>query len=230
MPLTEDQKAAVATLATADADAVAEALKNDANPIYNRVFRAGVSTGKESADAKTATLQEQYDAEKARAEKAEAELREAQAKTPDVEKLNRDWQAKLDATKAEAEAERAARKQEREARKIADLRAHLTGVDPEYARWKAGEHGARLRTKDDGTVELLEAGSEVPVQIPQGKTPFEVLAEEIIKATPAGLRVSNVDTGGGARGGGGSGGGNPYDEIRKKAEERQKQRAGNSAA
>lgn len=204
MSLTEEQKAAVALIASAPAEAVAEALKNEANPIYNRIFGAGVTTGK-------GQLKNQMDAQAAEltvakqdVERLTGELAEAREAKPDLDKIHQEWQAKLDAAKAETEAERKAREQEREARKMSDLRAHLTGLDPEYARWKATEYAGRLRTKEDGTIELLERpDGEVPVQLPEGKSPFQVLADEIVKSAPAALRISNADTGGGTGGGGG---------------------------
>lgn len=217
MPLTAEQIAAVKLLADADATEVADALKNDANTIYNRVFGAGVKTGKEAEKASKATLQEQLDAEKTARETAETALQEARNKVPDAEKLNADWQAKYDrdvqAAKQATEAERQARQQEREARKLSDLRAHLTGLDPEYAAWKATEAAKRLRVKDDGAVELLEAGSEIPVQVPAGKTPYAVLAEEIVRGAPAGLRLSNADSGAGTQGGGGGRSGVTAEQI-----------------
>lgn len=209
MPLTAEQKQAIETLKSVtaeDAEEFRNELQSANQPIVHHIFRRGFAEAEgrykpraETAEAKIAEV------ETAKAE-AERKLREAEGKQPDVEKIHADWQAKLDAAKAEAETERTARKAEREARKLSDLRAHLTGLDPEYARWKATEHAGRLRAKDDGTVELLEAGSEVPVQVPAGKTPYQVLAEEILRTAPAALRTSNADSGGGTGGGGGGGG------------------------
>lgn len=216
MPLSDEQKAAIATLGTiaaADLDDATKALKDSAQPVFQAVFRKGHGTAQadyEGENGKLTKALAEAAALKTRAETAEQQLVEVSKKAPDAEKLNKDWQAKLDAKDQELEVERKARKQEREARKLSDLQANLTGLDPEYARFKASEHADRLHVKDDGTVELREKDSQVPVQIPHGKTPYQVLAEEIVTKAPAALRVSNADSGGGTSGGGG--GGKPSDK------------------
>ena len=233
MPLTPEQKQAIETLKSVSAEDAEEfrtELQTHNNAVVHHIFRRGFA----EAEGRWKPRAETAEADKTAAETAKAEaerkLTEAQAGQPDVKKLNEDWQAKYDrdlaARDQQLATERTARQQEREARKLSDLRAHLTGLDPEYARFRAAEAATRLRTKDDGTVELLEAGSEVPVQIPAGKTPYDVLAEEITKAAPAALRISGADNGGGASGGGGGGGSNKWQQRREALEkEREGQKA-----
>lgn len=221
MPLTAEQKQAIETLKSVtaeDAEEFRTELQAQNNAVVHHIFRRGFAEAEgrykpraEAAEAKVTEV------EAAKAE-AERKLTEAQSSQPDVEKIHKDWQAKLTAKEQEVEAERNARRAEREARKLSDLRAHLTGLDPEYAGWKAGEHAKRLHVKDDGTVELREPGSEVPVNVPAGKTPYQVLAEEILKGAPAALRTSNADTGGGA-GAGGGGATKTEDDFRKATEQ-----------
>lgn len=220
MPLTAEQKAAIETLKSVtaeDAEEFRTELQTANNAVVHHIYRRGFTEAEGRWKPRAETAEAKVTEAEAAKTAAERKLQEAESKQPDVEKIHKDWQAKLDASKAETEAERTARKAEREARKVSDLRASLTGLDPEYAKWKAGEHAGRLRTKEDGTVELLEAGSEVPVQVPTGKTPHQVLAEEIIRAAPAALRTSNADTGGGVDGGGGGTKPTP-EEVRKATE------------
>jgi hypothetical protein len=224
MPLTAEQKAAIETLkgvTAEDAEEFRNELQTANNAVVHHIYRRGFTEAESRWKPRAETAEAKVtEAETAKAE-AERKLQEAEGKQPDVAKIHADWQKKYDADIAtrdqQLEGERTARKTEREARKISDLRAHLTGLDPEYARFKASEAAGRLHVKDDGTVELREPGSEVPVNVPAGKTPHQVLAEEIVRAAPAALRTSNADTGGGVDGGGGGGKPTP-EEVRKATE------------
>lgn len=222
MPLTDEQKQAITVLAGADPKEATEALKDGAHPLFQSVFRKGYGTAQGEYEGETGKLtkaQAEAAAAKARAEKAEADLTEARSKTPDVDKLHADYGTKLKEKDDAIAAERTARENERKARIRSDLRAELGVInDSGYADYLASTHIDRLTPKDDGTVELLEAaGSSVPVQVPQGKTPYKVLAEDILKDVAPDKKRSDVDAGGGAQGG--SGGGNrSADDFRKATE------------
>lgn len=231
MPLTDEQKTALATLKTADAAEFADALKADAQPLFQRVFKAGFdeAEGRWKTRAKEAE-QKLADAETARTE-AETRLRDATDKAPDVKAINDEWTAKVAKLKADADAalaaERTARQQERQARIQSDLRASLTGLDPDYIEVVAAKHAARLRYRDDGALELLEESGQTPVALAGGKAPIAHLAEEIRQKADAKWHLSNADRGGGVRSGeGGGGGGGVFDRIRaevKQSQEKQSQ-------
>ena len=233
MPLSDEQKAAIQTLkgiATDDVQEFATELKGANQAAYQGVFRAGFKEAetrwKPRAEQAETKLTE---AESAKAE-AERQLQEAQSKQPDVAKLNEQWQAKLDKQKADLEAAVTAEKTraagEREARKVADLKASLNGLDPVYVGAVVATEAARIRFKEDGTPELYEAGSDIPTQLPAGKTPYAVLAEEIrSKADPRWV-LAGGDSGSGTESGTRGGGG--YDPVAagKKMAEEAKQGAG----
>jgi hypothetical protein len=218
MPLTDEQKAALTLLASADVEDFAEALQNEANPLYNRVFRAGVSRGKESVGA----VAKERDEFKARAEEVEQQLADLQAKTPDRAEIDKAWQAKLDKEReklaAEVESERA-----KVARLTTDTVVEKTenallaaGIKPSVAKLFARDRAQRIRF-DEGGAPVLYDG-EIPVQVPSGKTPFQVLAEQEVAAAEPEFLASRVDVGAGSTNG--AGGGRPRtDEDHRKAVE-----------
>lgn len=239
MPLTAEQQEAIKTLSGADPKEAADALKDSAHPVFQAVFRKGYGTAQgeyEGEDGKLTKAQAEAEREKAAREKAEADLAAARKEQPDLdaalEKNNAEWQAKLDAKETALTAEQEARKNERRARMKSDLRAELGVInDSEFAEYLADKHLARLRTKEDGSIDLLEApDSTVPVQVPQGQTPYKVLAADILKNVAPDKKRSDVDTGGGA--GAGGGGGSGYDPVKagKEMAEKQKAASDNSLA
>jgi hypothetical protein len=226
MPLTDEQKAALATLKGADPVDFADALRADAQPLYQRVFKSGFdeAEGRWKARAKEAEGK-LAEAETARTE-AEQRLADAQSKVPDVAKINDEWTQKIAKLKADADAalvtERTARQQERQARTASDLKAALSGLDPDYIEVVATKHAQRLRYRDDGSLELLEDGGQTPVALAGGKTPVAHLAEEIRQKADAKWVLSNADRGGGVRGGeGGGGGGDVFARIRNEVKQQQ---------
>lgn len=209
MPLTAEQTAAITTIAGADADEVAEALKSSAQPIYQKIFRGGHSTATNAAKAEKQTLEQQLATEKERATTLQTELEELKAKAPDRAAIDQQWQTKLTAREKELQAQIDAANG-----KVAKLTTETTaekienalvsaGLRPRIAKLLAKEHAGRIEYDDTGKPVLHEPGTKIPVQIPDGKTAFDVLAEaEKKSADPADL-ASNVDTGGGTSGGGG---------------------------
>lgn len=226
MPLTEEQKAAIKTLAAVpseDLEEAASALKDEAQPVFQKVFRKGYGTAQgeyEGENGKLTKAQAEAEAAKTRADKAEADLQEARKEQPDVDKIHTDYRSKLEEKDTELEKERKARKEERRNRIRADLRAELGVInDSDYADYLASKYVDRLKDKEDGAVELLEApGSSVPVQIPQGQTPYKVLAGEILKGVAPDKKRADVDSGGGAGAGGGGTGGNKWEQRRAELE------------
>jgi hypothetical protein len=212
MPLTEEQKAAVETLkgvSTEDIEEAAEALKSSAQPIYQKIFRGGHSTATTAAKTEKATLEGQLTAEKERATGLETELNELKAKTPDRAQIDAQWQQKLDREKKALQDQLDASNSKigrlTTDTKVEKIEIALLGANfrPKMAKLLAKEHSGRIDFDANGQPILKEAGSDIPIPIPAGKTAFQLLAEqEKSTADPADL-VSNADTGGGCRGGGG---------------------------
>lgn len=221
MPLTDEQKAAVATLSSADAEEVAEALKNEANPVYNRVFGAGVTTGKQQVQGKLDSSTAELTTAKEEADRLRGELEELKAKTPDVatavSQEAEKWQKRLEKDVA-AVTEKLTAAEAKVARLTTDTVAEKVAnallakqLDPEYVRDVAPARAGRIKFDENGNPVLYDSTTDTPVQIPDGKSPFEVLAEQVFEKAPAGVKLSGVDAGGGAAPGGGAGG---YDPVK----------------
>lgn len=226
MPLTEEQKAALKVIATVDAgdiDEAAESLKTEAHPVYQRVFNAGHSTAKSKADGDKQTFETELTEAKEEAERLKTELDELKEKTPDRAAIDAQWQQKLDREKAKIQEQLDAATQ-----KVGRLTTDTTveksenallgaGIRPRMAKLLAKEAAGRISYDEQGNAVLKEAGSDIPVQVPTGKSAFQVLAEqEKAAADPADL-VSKADSGGGTDGGG-NGGDSKWDQRRKALE------------
>jgi hypothetical protein len=70
----------------------------------------------------------------------------------------------------------------------------------------------------------MQEGKEIPFTPASGQTAVDLLADEIIKATPAKFQLARTDTGGGTRSdaGGGGGGQGGLAAVRQKAEAERK--------
>lgn len=232
MPLTEEQKAALAVIATvdgADIEEAAEELKNRAHPVYQRVFNAGHATARNKADGDRQTIESQLQEAKDEAERLRGELDELKASQPDRAAIDAQWQKRLD-----AEVKKVSDQLEAASAKVARLTTDTTaekvenallkaGFRPKMAKLMASANAARISYDDEGRPVLNDPDTGTPIQVPSGKTAFEHLAEtEKSAADPADL-VSRADSGAGVSSGG-SGGGNPFERIReqKKAEQEKK--------
>jgi len=239
MPLSDEQKAAVETLkgvATEDIEEATEALKSSAQPIYQKIFRGGHSTATTAAKVEKTALETQLTTEKERATALETELADLKAKTPDRAAIDAQWQTKLDREKkavqdqldaANAKVGSLTTGTKVEKTEIALLGA---GFRPKMAKLLAKEHAGRIEFDDAGQPFLKEAGSDIPIPIPAGKTAFQMLAEQEKEAADPADLVSNVDDGGGVRGGGGGGGYDPVAAGKAAAEAQKSQTAAKSVA
>jgi hypothetical protein len=218
MPLTDEQKQALGLLKSADAKEFAEALKETAQPLFQEVHNRGFKTAEDRWKPRAETAEQKHTELEQKVTTLEGEKRELFEKQPDVKKLNDDWTAKLATAetkhKTELETERGKVAKERTARIRADLITALTaqGLDPLYVETAVEKHIARLRTKDDGALELLEGSTEIPVQLAQGVTPVQHLAAEVRKGADPRWVLSGADNGGGT-GAAGAGTGDGYDPV-----------------
>jgi hypothetical protein len=197
------------------AAAIAEELSG--SPVYQAVFNDGHSEATKRAGTKQADLAKKLKDAEARNAELETERDELKKATPDLAKRDQDWQKKLDKKDEEIAAERTQRE-----RIIGDvtterLRSALKDkLRPKYAELVAPTLASRIRRKADGTEELLEEGSEIPVSIPKGKTVYQVAADLAYEAADAVDRLAGGESGGGRTGGGGGATGPSHDELMKR--------------
>lgn len=212
-----------------DGKAVVDALHRSALPLYQQIHDTGHGAGlakgrqeKADSDAKVATLQAELTA-------AQAKLTELQASQPDAQKIHDQYKAEIqtlkDAHKKAVDEERTKRATALRDRHVADLRTALTRkLDPLVARLLAQdpEVQKRLVLKDDGTLDVLQDGKDIPFSPAEGQSALELLADELVSKQDPKFRLADADAGSGTESGnrGTQGGGDIFDRIRagKKAE------------
>lgn len=240
MALTQEQKDALAVVKAIAAEDVEEAAGEiKGAPVYQHVFRGGFGEAEKRWRTRAEQADEKVRSAEERTRQAEERLTELMATTPDVQKLNEEWTQKLqrakdehakalETAKAETEKARSAHR-----RALLELELLAQGLDPLYVETAIAKYESRIRTREDGTHELIEAGGETPVVLSTDETPFRRLAREIADAADPRWKISTQAGGGGDKGtnGGGSGAGDGgYDPVAagKAMAEQQKRRAGAS--
>lgn len=213
---------------TANGDEVVTALQTSAQGLYQRVFDKGHSVGlqkgrdeKKTSDAEVTRLTTEL-------ETANASLKELRDKAPDVATVTAQFQREIaDLKQANKDAIAAERKRSRDIevnrqatilqqkleKKLVPLAAKLLVKDPDVL--------ARIHPKDDGSIEVMQAGKEIPFSPAKGQDALDLLVEDLVKNEPTDHRRAETDEGSGLQNGSSSTGGkNTFDRIReqKKAE------------
>lgn len=229
--LPQNVKDAIATLKAlsgAEAESVAGELKGAA--VYQSVFNSGHSTATKAKTTDITQLTERLTAAEERARKAEEDL---QKKQPDLEARDKAWQQKLTEKENELKALQDTVSQA-ESRTIALQTENALGrvLRPKIAKLVAPTLASQIRRKADGSYELLEEGTGIPVQIPAGKTVFDVAAERASATADPIDKLAGGESGGGVHTGGGVGGGSGYDPVAegRRMAEQAKARSDNSLA
>lgn len=231
--------AQLAAAATDDAkrQEVVTALHSTMQPVYQVIFNKGHGQGMAAQSEKLTAAEAAKTAAEQSATALKTQLEEATKKgTPDVEAIRTQHAQDLERIQKEAKEKadglEAKLRDERTARAKADLKAALKGkvVDDfvDVAVERAALQG-RIRHREDGSTFVVQAGTEVELQAPAGRTALELLAEEIHTAAPATLRLSTADQGGGtttAAGGGTTG----YDPVAAGKEKAKEQKASAASA
>lgn len=244
-----DLEQAIAFLMGQDRNAVVTALMTKAQPLYQTIFDKGHATATaqrtpelQAAETAKTEAERQRDTEKQRADAAEQKLQAAQ---PERAKIDADWQKQLDDTKSGHKTEiaklRTEVSNERLARAKADLKARLTAASDKYGMQVVDADKAevlvekpdtlkRFRFASDGSLEILQAGKEIPLQVGEGQAAIDLLAQEIKGTVEPKFLVSNADSGtgiqpAGGQGSGGQGGNNFFSRYRADLEAQRKKEA-----
>ena len=208
MPLSDEQKAALQTLAAADPKEVADGLKEHAPNAYQTAFRVGYGTAKGEFEPKLTAEREAKEAAEAAAAEAKQQAESLAGKDTDfaaekarLEKAAQD--AKAEAKQAKTDAEASVKGFYRTAQEKALLAKLSPVVDPLYAE-NAVVPAARDRIRIDGigedgtpTVSYLDADG---VPLSGG---LDALAQQLAAGVDARFKTSKVDAGGGATNGSG---------------------------
>jgi hypothetical protein len=201
---------------------VVSGLSEHVPQVHQVVFNAGFARAKDKAKGEHDELQGQLAEAQSKAQELQEQLEASGGGSEQVEELQR----KVAHWKGEAEKlQRAVEEKDEEwkselrsrDRKMAlqDLRGRLSRqLHEEYAARlvRDPEVADRVQVLEDGSTEVLQDGSDVPITVPEGKDPLDVLAAELYKSTPAALRKAEGDRGSGIEGGSGGGGSNRLDQ------------------
>lgn len=206
------------------ADAI-DALQQHAHEVYQEIFDRGHGEATRKAREQTEQLERDLEQARSELEKREQRIERLEEEQPDVARIESEYQDEIAELKEEAREKMSNLRDQISSERMARARSDLTstlvqeGVDRDYAEvqvHKAVDNG-RIRHTEDGEVEVLQPGKEIPLQVDD---PLGSLAEEIHDRTPAKFRSSDADRGSGAEGGSGGGSGSSvYDRIREQAEE-----------
>jgi multidrug efflux pump subunit AcrA (membrane-fusion protein) len=221
MDLTEAIKA---LMAHSNREEVVAALQKDGQPLYQLVFNKGHAVATAKLEAEKATVEARATQAEQERDAAKGTLAERERNTPDVAAIRTQYEQQIADLKEQHKGtllkEKEARQAERLERTKAELRADLVsaGVDPDYADVLVEKRETLSRLtfrKDDGVLEILQAGKTIPLAVGDGESPVKLLVAELRGATPAKFISSNADGGSGSSSGNGGGGGATiYDKIR----------------
>lgn len=190
-----------------DREILVKTLQKEAQPVFQAIFDRGHSDAAQRAKVK---LEESNNALTLRDQELQAErdrVRALQADKPDVAKVEKQYQDTIADLKEKHKRERDKLSQqvstERSSRVKSDLLAAVTGreVDPDYAAIQVERVANRLRFTDDGKLEVLAEGKDIPLMPGDGETPIGLLAKEIRDRTPPKFLISRADTGSGVQNG-----------------------------
>lgn len=193
--LPQNVKDAIALLKShADHELVIAELKG--SPLYQAVFNEGHSDATTRGKTKAKDTAEKLKAAEDRATEAETALAEAKKGAPDLEARDKKWQAKLDAKQAEVDKALGTIDAVRGESIRDKVEVAIAGkLRPKYAKLLAPTLAKQVTRKDDGTFEFHDEG--IPVQVPKGKTIWDVVAERAIADADPEDVLTNADSGGG---------------------------------
>lgn len=227
MPLSEEQTAALQTLAAADPKEVADGLKSVHPDAHQHVFRVGYGTAKGEIAPKVEAATAEAEAARQALEDAKAQLAKAgEGDEATQQRIAALEKAAQEAKDAKTAAEEAAAERIRSVYRSAEDKALLAGlvaagVDKDYAAGAVLPVNA-ARVRIDG---LADDGPAISYLDADGVTPLsggrDALVAQLAAAVPAKFKGSAVDAGGGASNGSG-GGKSRWEAIKQRAEDRVK--------
>lgn len=215
----------VAQLNALPAEEHAEALallSNDSGAVVKAFRSKQFAAGKrEGASVGTEAATKLADAEQ-RVADLETELADVKAKQPDAaaieERAAKQWQRKVDAEKARADAattaltgERTTTFREQFGKALRDLK-----IDGDYAdEVLTARHADRHRVREDGTREVLRPGEDTAYEAADVRAAIALLAADVAKTVPPKFQMVGGE-GGGGRGTGsyGAGASRTVEQIR----------------
>lgn len=195
-----------------DNSLIAGAVQKLLAPVYQDIFNKGHGVATAKAQGDRVELEANTNRLNGELVTAAAKIKELEESKPDVAKVRKQYDESIDVLKNEHKTQvqklQTTITAEREARALADIRSGLQslGVDADYADVLASKDDVkrRLKFKDDGSVEVLQAGKDIPIIASGDKKPVALLVDELRTTVPAKFVTSNGDRGSGTSGAGGA--------------------------
>jgi hypothetical protein len=213
-------------------DAIVSAIQTHGQPVYQIAHDRGHAAGTGKKGAEATALQTRVETAERERDEAKAALETLKGKAPDGEKLKAEYTTELQKAQEKFTAKEAALKATLKSTRLAwakaDLRASLVSdfkVDKDYAAVlvEKPEVIDRITHTDDGTLEVLQRGKQIPFAPGDGQTSIGLLAAELREGVNPKFIVSDADSGAGAGNGNGAGGPKGFDfkkhGEKKKAEQ-----------
>jgi hypothetical protein len=225
----------LAELAKLDRTQVVEGIQKSAQPIFQAIYDRGVGFANAKWGPEKTALEGQVASLTSEKQTLETRVRTIEEKTPDLAAERQKFDAQIQAEQQKYEAKlKAAQVQlqaERKSRAVADLKAKLiaAGVDSDYADVMTLKPDVqkRINFTDAGTMQVLQANSDIPFAAAGERTGIDLLADELKTGVPAKFLLVNSDAGSGTEGTGNGAGGaagaakNLFKDIRKQAKDKQ---------
>lgn len=187
--------------------AVAAGLAEHVQGVHQLIFNSGYAR----ANAKASTLEEKVTAAEAKVTELTESLKAAQK--GDTALLQHDldhWKGEAQRLKGQLEdKDKGFAAREREGKRLGHvdrMRTKLRGrLQDDYADRVARdpEVNGRIRLTDKDEVEVLVAGKDIPITVPEGRDPIDFLVEEIVKGSAPVLVKAGGDHGSDTQAGGG---------------------------
>lgn len=196
---------------------IVEVIQKNAHPVFQIIYDRGHSTATEAGNRKVTDLESQLEKLKKDHETATQALADERRKHPDTDTIRTQYEEREQELKAEHEKAVAELNGKLQNERLNTARQTLKGyltsgerrLDPDYAdvQLDKSELRERFRHRDDGTLEVLQAGKQIALVPADGVSPLELLAKELKDAAPSKFVEVHSDRGAGSQGNGGSSGG-----------------------
>lgn len=214
---------------------IAEALQKQAHPVFQIIYDRGHGAATKTAEEKAAELTTKISTLETNHRTAQEQLEAERKKHPDTEQLREQYEERERQLREAHDTEKAALQTQlsTERRNVAKqtlkslLRSGDRVLDSDYADVLIDKQATdeRINFREDGSVEVFQAGKQIALAPAEGVSPLELLAKELKEQAPSKFVEVRTDRGAGARGDGGGGtggGGGFFNDYRKSLEEERK--------
>jgi hypothetical protein len=229
------QEAIAALAADDDLDGVVAELMQNARRLYTTINNKGYSAAQLAEKEKRTNLEATIERLEGEIKEARKNIGELEKKAPEAASLKQQYEQQVEQLKEQHKTAQSKLKDqlanERRQTVISTLTAKLVQakVDPKYAKVIARDEDIikRLKFNDDGTLDVMQQGKDIPVVPGENQDRLDVLVEDVVRETDPKFISADVDRGGGHKpdtssGGNGSG---SYDAIRERVKKEQDDRA-----